>query len=608
MILIQQLRRLQDRHGYLRKDDLLALARDTDTPLYRLQELISFFPHFRLTSPPPVEVDVCRDMTCHLRGAGDLFARLKEIEKSAAPELCVRQVSCLGRCDRAPVLRVTRHDDPDVHERLCTGIVADGRRRSVDAQTDAVSCVRAGRPAEFDRDIDGPGAPAPGCRIEVNDGSPTYPAVRKFLQMPEPAAFGNGSRTDAPEILRELDASGLVGMGGAGEPAGKKWREVWEPEVHEKYVVANGDESEPGTFKDRELLLRMPHLVIEGMILAGLFLRAERGYLYIRHEYPEQVAAARAAIADAERQGVCGENILGSGRHFFLQVFVSPGGYICGEQSALLEAMEDRRAQPRNRPPELKTNGLFDKPTLISNVESFAWVPSIVLRGGAWYRDQGVNGWGGRRFFSISGDVNRPGVYEVPIGLSLRELIEGTGYAQGIAGGRALKAVAPSGPSGGFLPPRIPLGQLSRGALTRLPEASALRRKTEGATHLDVLDLELDLILFRNLGLMLGAGIVVYAEGVDLVGQAACCSEFFSRESCGKCVPCRLGSREVADIAAGLQARGFDAAELAGKKTGLGGLRLAMEQTSICGLGTVAANPLDYLFRFFPEEVGRYLR
>ena len=191
------------------------------------------------------------------------------------------------------------------------------------------------------------------------------------------------------------------------------------------FIVVNGDESEPGTFKDRELLLRKPHLVLEGVILAGLVTEATEGFIFIRHEYPEQIAACRAEIERAEELGFCGPKASLLGRPFPVSVFVSPGGYICGEQSALIEAMSDRRGEPRNMPPKLETNGLEDLPTLVSNVETFAWVPYIMLNGGAAYAAQGVKGWKGRCFFSVSGDAQRPGVYEVPIGMTWRELIYG---------------------------------------------------------------------------------------------------------------------------------------------------------------------------------------
>ncbi len=322
-------------------------------------------------------------------------------------------------------------------------------------------------------------------------------------------------------LLNELKEADLRGMGGAGIPATQKWRDVRDAvraafgrqDDTRAFIVVNGDESEPGTFKDRELLLRTPHLVVEGVILAGLITEATEGFIYIRHEYPEQIEACRAEIARAEQLGFCGRRALMLGRPFPVSVFVSPGGYICGEQSALIEAMSDRRGEPRNMPPKLETNGLEDLPTLVSNVETFAWVPYIVLHGGATYANEGVNGWRGRRFFSISGDVKRPGVYEVPMGMTLRELIYGEEYCQGMVDDRELKGFAPSGPSGGFLPAKLTVGAgLPRDHVNNKSwQALASRRGFDpNATELDILDLELELNLFRALepdaGARRGAG------------------------------------------------------------------------------------------------------
>ena len=303
-------------------------------------------------------------------------------------------------------------------------------------------------------------APPTGWKIDPYEGREDYEAVRRFAANP-----------DADALLAQLKVADLRGMGGAGVWAHQKWKDVRDARGDLKYVICNADESEPSTFKDRELLLRTPHLIIEGVILGGMMIGAERGFIYIRHEYEPQIEAVKAAIARAERLGVCGKNFLGTGRDFPIEVYVSPGGYICGEQSALIEAMEDRRAEPRNKPPLLETNGLYDKPTLLSNVETFAWVPAIAVRGGAWYRDLGVNGARGMRFFSICGDVNRPGVYEVPIGTTLGDLIDQ--HAGGMRGGRRLKAIAPSGPSGGFLPARLPRRDLPEGFRRASPNANA---------------------------------------------------------------------------------------------------------------------------------------
>jgi NADH:ubiquinone oxidoreductase subunit F (NADH-binding) len=338
--------------------------------------------------------------------------------------------------------------------------------------------------------------------------------------------------------------------------------------------------------------------VLEGLILAGLLLRATRGFIYVRHEYEEQIEALRREIEWARDRGFCGENLLGTNRSFPVEVFVSPGGYICGEQTALVEAIEDRRAEPRNRPPELQTNGLWNMPTLLNNVETIAWVPSIMIRDGAWYASHGASGsYRGARFFSVSGDVSRPGVYEVPIGIRLGTLIDE--YCGGVRRGERLKAVALSGPSGGFLPARLPRAALPSHVAATLPA---------GDSEFDIRNLELDLPSFRKWNMMLGAGIVVYGESADMLRQTVACQEFFRDESCGKCVPCRIGSRRLAEIGAALEAGELAAEDLRAIGTPGGAiseLAQTMRQTAICGLGTVAANPLTSFLTHFPSETRR---
>jgi NADH:ubiquinone oxidoreductase subunit F (NADH-binding)/NADH:ubiquinone oxidoreductase subunit E len=577
-MIVQELHEIQNIHGFLPQSELKSLAERTGTPLYRLQEVASFFPHFRLQPPPAVEVQVCRDMACHLRGAGDLRRKLGTLcDEFDSGRLTIGGVSCLGRCDTAPAVCINGRVYLDRSETELRAIVRDavaGKQSSA-----AVPSVPS----------------VPAWKIDPYAGKPDYAAVRQFVR-----------NQDAERILKDLETADLRGMGGAGVWAYRKWTDVRQAQGDEKYIVCNADESEPGTFKDRELLLRTPYLVLEGVILAGLLTNATRGYVYIRHEYEEQIEAVEKAIRDAEQLGMCGKSILGTRRSFPLEVFVSPGGYICGEQSALLEAMEDRRAEPRNKPPQLETNGLYDKPTLVSNVETFAWAPVIALRGGEWYRDQGVNGCKGLRFFSICGDVQRPGVYEVPIGLPLRELL--FNHAGGMRANRSLKAFAPSGPSGGFLPAKIPVELFPRGFEKKLAPDFVKEKLPPGTTHLDVLDLLLDLQFFRDLGLMLGAGLVVYSDSVDMVDQALNCLEFFRNESCGKCVPCRIGAQKLVEIATDLHQSRYDERRFQGTTNAVRELSRTMALTSICGLGAVAANPLTGLLQHFRAEVDRYLQ
>ena len=306
-----------------------------------------------------------------------------------------------------------------------------------------------------------------------------------------------------------------------------------------------------------------------------------------------KLEAFKEAIAQAKAGGFCGDNILGSGKSFPIDVFVSPGGYIQGEESALLEAMEDRRGEPRNKPPFPVTHGLFNKPTVINNVETLAWVPAIMLKGGEWYRDGGINGAPGMRFVSISGDVNKPGVYEVPFGQTVRELVIHT--AGGMYDGQKLKAIAPSGPSGGFLPAFLPAASLPpKFVQTRLPA---------GAAGLDTLDLTLDLQTLGDIGSMLGAAFVVYGDRANMVEQALNCVEFYRNESCGKCVPCRLGSQKMTDILADILAGRGNRAQL----PLVNDLAMTMTITSICGLGQVAANPMTTVMKYFQQDLEKYL-
>jgi len=411
-------------------------------------------------------------------------------------------------------------------------------------------------------------------------------------------------------ITKALRRSNLLGMGGAGVPAATKWKDVAVAKGEEKYIICNADESEPSTFKDRELLLRTPHLVLEGVIVAGILTGASKGYIYIRHEYTEQIDAMNACIDEAKKIGACGDRLFNTDISFPVEVFTSPGGYICGEQSALIEAMSDRRAEPRNRPPDLATNGYLDKPTLVSNVETFSWVPSILVRtendmpGGEWYASQGVSGFKGRRFLSVCGDLKRPGVYEIAIGSTLRELIEGC--CLGVPDGMELYAVATSGPSGGFLPAKIPLSALPSNWARSASDT--MKAKLQGKTELDILDLELDLNLFRAFGLMLGAGLAVYGSGTNIVDEALNATEFFRNESCGKCVPCRLGSQKLVEIGTRILNGGYEAEKFEEVNETVLALGPIMELTSICGLGQVAPGPMLSLLKFFPQEVARYLK
>jgi NADH:ubiquinone oxidoreductase subunit F (NADH-binding) len=305
----------------------------------------------------------------------------------------------------------------------------------------------------------------------------------------------------AAEIVEALKEAGLKGMGGAGFPTGLKWELVRKETAAPKYIICNADESEPGAFKDRVIHEELPHLVIEGMCLASYVTGAREGIIYVRSEYEPERRAMKLALDDARARGVLGE-------HFDIEIFVSPGGYIMGEETALLEGLEDRRGEPRSKPPYPGQIGLRGKPTLINNVETLALAPAIVSNGADWWKAQGIRGHAGLKFIGVSGHVENPGVFEIRLGTTVSELIE---MAGGVSAGRSLKAFAPGGASSNFLP------------------ASKV-------------DIEIDFGSIADAGSMLGAAaLVVIAEGTDMIETATNVTRFFRNESCGKCVPCGRG-------------------------------------------------------------------
>jgi NADH:ubiquinone oxidoreductase subunit F (NADH-binding)/NADH:ubiquinone oxidoreductase subunit E len=541
-LIFDGLREIQQRFGYLPAEELKNLAGRIDVPLYRLHGVASFYPHFRLAPPPKADVCICQDMSCHLRDADGLRTRLQDrLQNLTSSEVTVRGVSCLGRCDQAPAIAVNDH----IYTRLSEGQIEEMIR-------DLVSQGVLPEPARSRRGVT--------CASDPYAGGEQYGVVRRLVQ----------SR-DWNATLEVLKSSGLRGLGGAGFPTESKWQLVRQAAGPEKYIVCNADESEPGTFKDRFILTHVPHLVIEGMILAGLLTGARKGILYIRHEYHEQEEILHQEILRCRQERLVGPSILGTELEFELELFVSPGGYICGEESALLEAIEGKRAEPRNKPPFPVQQGLWNKPTVINNVETFANVPPILLRGVDWYKAQGVNGSYGLKFIGVSGDVVRPGVYEVAMGTPVSDLI--FREAGGVLGGKKLKAFAPSGPSSGYLPASMA-------------------------------GVKLDFKALAEAGSMLGSGaLVVCAEGTCMLDMALNATKFFRNESCGKCVPCRVGSEKMVDLLTGwTQGQGS-----AGDLGLIDELSEALRLTSICGLGQVVPAPIASVLKHFRDEVEAHI-
>jgi NADH:ubiquinone oxidoreductase subunit F (NADH-binding)/NADH:ubiquinone oxidoreductase subunit E len=523
--LIPALQAIQERVGWLPREELVALAREVHRPLYEIEGLISFYPHFLTEPPKRVALHACRDLSCWLHGTDEQIAALRRRYGDDA-DVELTEVSCLGRCDAAPAV--------SVNERPA-------------AAGDAGSLIAAARggglPPAALRSYAG-GRPWPND--PYGSVAERYGVLRAVLA----GELGTG------QVITALQDSGLRGMGGAGFPAGRKWDLVAAQEATPKYVICNADESEPGTFKDRQILAEQPHLVLEGMLLGMLAVGAEEGWVFIRHEYGPEEQVIRREIETLRAAGLAGADAGGSGRRLSVEVFTSPGGYILGEESALIECMEGHRGEPRNKPPFPGTYGLWGKPTLMNSVETFAHVPVIASRGAGWWKQRGIGDHSGLKFFAVSGHVERPGVYCVPMGTTARQLLE---LAGGVAGGRRLGAIQPGGASSNFLGP----GQL---------------------------DVPLDFADLAKAGSMLGSGaLVVMAEGTDLLAAATNVLRFFRDESCGKCVPCRVGSSKAHRILTGLLADGGGPGDVGEQ---VAELATVLRRTSICGLGQVALGPV----------------
>ena len=489
--LIPALNAIQARCGWLPREELVALARDVRRPLYEISGLISFYPHFRTTPPKAVQLAVCHDLACWLHDSDERIAETKA-RYGDDVEIEIVEVSCLGRCDIAPAAAV------------------DERPIALADADEVVASARAGEHGEAPA-LERSGESRPNDPYAV--GEERYRVFRRALD----------GELGSDEIIATLKDSGLRGMGGAGFPTGVKWETVASQEPEPKYTICNADESEPGTFKDRQILAEQPHLVLEGMMLGMLVTGSEEGWVFIRHEYGPEEEVLREEIDALRAQGLLGDDVGGTGRRLQIEIFTSPGGYILGEESALLECMEGHRGEPRNKPPFPALYGLWGKPTLMNSVETFADVPVILERGADWWKDQGINGATGLKFFAISGHVERPDVYCVPAGSTTRDLIE---LAGGVTDGREVGAIQPGGASSNFLGPQ----------------------------HLDV---PLDWKPLQEAGSMLGSGaVIVMAEGTDLLAASTNVLRFFRNESCGKCVPCRAGSTKAHAILSDLARSG----------------------------------------------------
>ena len=558
--LLPALHAIQGRIGWISQPALNYVCKRLAVAPADAYGVATFYALYATTPRPPTVAHICDDIACRLAGAEALCATLeREIGPAGEPVDDGRATwlrsPCLGLCDRAPAMLVT-----------AGGV--DERRRSA-GPIDAIAVTAVVRPDVATRGTTGgrdsglPQRPDQRSRLLGRVGVVDPGSLDDYRAHGGYAALARAIEMGPEAVIAEVTASRLVGRGGAAFPTGRKWAAVAAQSARPHYLVCNADESEPGTFKDRVLLEGDPFAMVEAMTITAFSTGCELGYLYVRGEYPEAETAVTAAIDQARTAGLLGADILGSGFGFDIEIRRGAGAYICGEETALFESIEGKRGEPRNKPPFPVEVGLFGKPTVVNNVETLANVPLIVLGGAAAFAAIGTEGSTGPKLFCLSGHVARPGVYEVEFGATLRELIE---MAGGVPGGRAIKTILLGGAAGVFVGP-------------------------------EVLDTPLTFEATRAIGATLGSGVImVFDETADLVDTLRRIAQFFRDESCGQCVPCRVGSVRqeelLARLAAGSTVRPRDE-ELALLRE----IGQVMRDASICGLGQTASSAIESALR-----------
>jgi len=514
--LIEFLHLIQDAYGHLSAAHLRALAEEMRIAQAEVYEVATFYAHFDVvkegeTPPPALTIRVCDSLSCELAGAQALKAALRDGLDPA--EVRVLRAPCMGRCDTAPVLELGHnHIDHATPEKVQAAIAAGDTHAHVP-------------------EYEGLGAYREGGGYEV------LARLRRA--------------GDFETVQQELLDAGVRGLGGAGFPSGRKWGFV-RAEAGPRYLAVNGDEGEPGTFKDRFYLERYPHVFLEGMLIAGWAVEAETCFIYMRDEYPAVLEILRREIAALEEAGIVAPG--------HIELRRGAGAYICGEESAMIESIEGKRGLPRHRPPFVAQRGVYDRPTLVNNVETLYWVTRVLREGKEVLAGVEKNGRRGLRSYSVSGRVKNPGVYLLPAGSTIRDVIDAAG---GMLDGHDFKAYQPGGPSSGLLPATLD-------------------------------DVPLDFDVLQEHGTFIGSAAVVILSDRDSAKAAALnMLRFFEDESCGQCTPCRAGCEKAVKL---MQADRWD-------QPLLEELCQAMADASICGLGQAAPNPIRLTMKHFPDEI-----
>ena len=523
-LLIEFLHKIQDAFGCLEAKHLRALAETMKLSMAEIYEVASFYDHFDIVKegqpkPAPLTIRVCDSLSCMMAGAETLIS---ELENGTDPSTVrIARAPCMGGCDVAPAVRIGDLEIGKATTESLLELITTGKSNS-----------------------------------DFNPEVPEYKTLRTYQ---EEGGYGSWKKVqnggyDFESVLEILKESGLRGLGGAGFPSHMKWKFVRGYEGP-RLMTINGDEGEPGTFKDRYYLERDPHRMFEGALIAAHFVEAERIYLYMRDEYPAVLEILRTEIEMLEDSGIIEKG--------FIELRRGAGAYICGEESAMIESIEGKRGLPRHRPPYIAEVGLFGRPTLNHNVETLWWIPDILNKGADWFANQGKENHPGPRSWSVSGRVKNPGVVLAPAGVTIRELIEE--YCGGMEEGHKFKAYYPGGASGGVLP----------ASMDELP--------------LDFGD------PLASLGSFVGSHAVVVLSDKDNIKDAVLNTlKFFKHESCGQCTPCRGGTEKMV----AMLSKDGDLDENA-----IRDLELVMRDASICGLGQAAPNPVNHLLKYFRDDL-----
>ncbi|MFN7960916.1 MAG: NAD(P)H-dependent oxidoreductase subunit E [Thermoanaerobaculia bacterium] len=546
---------VQDRIGWVSPGALQYICRRLSVPPAEAWGVLTFYHLFATEPRPPVVAHVCDDLACRLAGAEglcrELETRLGAAGSAGRSGVSWQRSPCLGQCERAPAVLV-----------LGAGAEPRGEVLAPVAAVAEVEAALAVPPAEERRaDLlrSVPQLGEGGLKLLRRMGKVDPGSLDAYRASGGYRALARAFEIGPEQVIAEVIASKLVGRGGAAFPTGRKWQAVAAEATRPHYLVCNADESEPGTFKDRLLLEEDPFAILEAMTVCAFATGCERGFLYLRGEYPEAALRLEGALAALRRAGLLGAGIAGSGFSFEIEVRRGAGAYICGEETALFNSIEGKRGEPRSKPPFPVQVGLFGKPTVINNVETLANVLDIVLEGGAAWASTGTEGSRGTKLFCVSGRVEKPGLFEVPFGTPLSELLAKAG---GVVGGRPPAAVLLGGAAGAFVG----------------PETLEMPLSLEGA---------------RAHGATLGSGVVlVYDDSAELPGALQRIAEFFRHESCGQCVPCRVGTvrqlEAVERLCHGRPNGGFEAEQAL-----LAELGQAMRDASICGLGQTASSAIE---------------